>query len=819
MKHIFSSVVFLFLILTAYSQGTQPYDFNKFTPLQSSGTLPNVVGMSGSDFMSTSRKNLVKGGTYRDKKVKEQFVLQTSYAIKDIFNSGRVLYNDPISEYVEKVRKEVTASDPQLESETKIFVIKSTVVNAFATNQGFIFITTGLLAQLENEAQLAFVLCHELIHFQKKHVVKAYVENSKIDRGDGGYRKTDIDRRYLAKSNYSKEHESEADNDGFDLYVKTKYSLDAIDGLFDVLKYAELPFEDIEFNPKKLLETEYLVFPDEYIQEKISDVDGADEEEDDKLSTHPNLKRRRGDIADKIGSVAGDDKTRVRTKFVVSESLFLNARKLSRFDLCHSSLINRQYDKAFYQAYCLLAVDADNVYLNKVILKSLYGLTKYYNTHRLREVCSKTAKVQGESQRLNYFIDMLDNGELNVIALNFAWRLKKKLRDSDNEVNLITNDIFYEMVRRYYPEKSSFSADPKGTITKRDTTVFNEAGSAHTKNKIDDTDAPEDIKQDDGNGAQTKTSKLKKKKKRKNDDEEMVIKEDYITYAFVDLLKDTSFSNTYDRVVLQINKDKSTEKKARAVNNLKSKRKVYYDDDDNYDFGYNGGDDNYNSDYIIDRAQSDAFYNEKTGSYALGIDKVLFLNPFYIRIDERKKTPVLYAGSEGAQKMFNTKILDISKEVKLDAGILDKNEFTTTSVADYNDMAVLVDWIDERVEHEELKMLPVDCDRIADIAKKYNTDYLAIAGTINFVEKKRYMSLAIIGSIIAPVFSWVATFPYMFSGNSTTYMYTIVFNMRTGNNEMVKIGEVGIGDANDVVYSMLYDHFKQIKRSGFKANK
>ncbi|UPT66818.1 MAG: M48 family metallopeptidase [Sphingobacteriales bacterium JAD_PAG50586_3] len=300
---------FLLLALTglavcSYAQTATQYDFAKFTPLQSTGTLPDVVEMTGRDFMVESRKNLTKGGTKKDKKAKESFVLQTSYAIKDLFISGRVLYNDPISDYVEKVRREVTASDAKLLAETRIFVIKSSVVNAFATNQGYMFVTTGLLAQLENEAQLAFVICHELIHYQKKHVIKAYVQNDKIDRGEGGYRKSEIDKKYLAKSNYSKEHESEADVNGFDLFAKTRYSLDAINGTFDVLKYSQLPFEDFEFD-HKILESEHLVFPVDYIQQEVAVVEGEDEEEDDKTSTHPNLAKRRADIADKISSLEG----------------------------------------------------------------------------------------------------------------------------------------------------------------------------------------------------------------------------------------------------------------------------------------------------------------------------------------------------------------------------------------------------------------------------------------------------------------------------------------------------------------------------------
>jgi Zn-dependent protease with chaperone function len=810
MKKKLLLLAFIGLVLPCYSQTAAQYDFAKFTPLQSSGTLPEEVEMTGKDFMSTTRKNLTKGGSKKDKKAKESFVLQTSYAIKDLFISGRLLYNDPISDYVEKVRREVTASDPQLASETKVFVVKSSVVNAFATNQGYLFITTGLLAQLENEAQLAFVLCHELIHYKKKHVIKAYVQNDKIDRGEGGYRKSEVDKKYLAKSNYSKEHESEADVNGFDLFAKTRYSLDAINGTFDVLKYSELPFEDFEFN-HKILESEFLVFPIDYIQQEVTVVEGEDEDEDDKTSTHPNLAKRRTDIADKISSLEGEDKDRVRSNYAISEDLFLNTRKLARFDLCHTNLINRQYDRALYQAYCLLKENPDNIYLNKVILKSLYGLTKYANSKRVREVSVKYSKVQGESQKLNYMLDKLESNELNVVALNFAWRLKTKLRHNDTEVNLITEDIFYEMVKRHYPNKSAFSLEARTTPV--DTTRTPEAKvdeptktkkktTSTSKKKKDDESASED---DEDTPKQTKTSKLKKKKK-------VDEKNYFVTYAFVDLLKDKDFVDTYDRLSKQTKKDKTTEKKelSKRKSSKNKKNKKVDDDDDDFDDEENQ--------YLLDEKESVGKYNGEWDTYALGVDKVLIVNPFYLKIDERKKNPVSYSGSEDAQKDFNKKLLEMSSKTGLDVEILDKQEFNSGSVDNYNDMGVLIDWMDERIDHKKLKMLPTDYLRVDDITKKYGTEYLTLMGTINFIEKKRGIGWAIFATIYLFPFSLPFTIPYFINKRSHTYVYTVVFNLKTGQTEMVKIGHAPLKDRYDVMNSFIYDYLQQIKRTGKSKN-
>ena len=47
-------------------------------------------------------------------------------------------------------------------------------VNAFATPGGYVFVTSGLLKKVENEAQLAGVLAHEITHIEKQHAVNQY---------------------------------------------------------------------------------------------------------------------------------------------------------------------------------------------------------------------------------------------------------------------------------------------------------------------------------------------------------------------------------------------------------------------------------------------------------------------------------------------------------------------------------------------------------------------------------------------------------------------------------------------------------------------
>jgi predicted Zn-dependent protease len=89
------------------------------------------------------------------------------------------LYEDPaLQTYVETVGQRVMqfsdfreASTPELYRDTKFTfrVMDSPVVNAFALPGGYVYVTRGLLSHVQNEAQLAVVLGHEIGHVIARH--------------------------------------------------------------------------------------------------------------------------------------------------------------------------------------------------------------------------------------------------------------------------------------------------------------------------------------------------------------------------------------------------------------------------------------------------------------------------------------------------------------------------------------------------------------------------------------------------------------------------------------------------------------------------
>lgn len=87
------------------------------------------------------------------------------------------LYDDPLlEEYLAKVADRLIPDEVKAAGGPgfRFAVFKDPNLNAFAMPNGRVFIHTGLLARLENEAQLATILAHELTHVTHRHALSAF---------------------------------------------------------------------------------------------------------------------------------------------------------------------------------------------------------------------------------------------------------------------------------------------------------------------------------------------------------------------------------------------------------------------------------------------------------------------------------------------------------------------------------------------------------------------------------------------------------------------------------------------------------------------
>lgn len=92
------------------------------------------------------------------------------------------LENNPrLQAYVNRVGSWVIQQTSRSNKQWHFAVLATDDVNAFAAPGGYIFVTRGLLKQLNSEAELAGVLAHESVHVLKQHHLKAVQKQAKLD--------------------------------------------------------------------------------------------------------------------------------------------------------------------------------------------------------------------------------------------------------------------------------------------------------------------------------------------------------------------------------------------------------------------------------------------------------------------------------------------------------------------------------------------------------------------------------------------------------------------------------------------------------------
>ena len=82
------------------------------------------------------------------------------------------VYNDPGQlEYVQTVAAPLLPGALRREVEFRFRILDTEEINAFATANGYIYLTKGMLNALEYEDELALVIGHEMAHIEKRHTI------------------------------------------------------------------------------------------------------------------------------------------------------------------------------------------------------------------------------------------------------------------------------------------------------------------------------------------------------------------------------------------------------------------------------------------------------------------------------------------------------------------------------------------------------------------------------------------------------------------------------------------------------------------------
>ena len=156
------------------------------------------------------------------------------------------IYDDPeLQRYVQDVGLRLARASDRPNLPWHFAVVDSPAVNAFALPGGYIYLTRGIMPFLDNEAQLAGVLGHEIGHVTARHAAQQYTKATTASLGltllsifvpesrpFGGMAESGLGLLFLK---HGRDDERKADTLGVDYAARTGWDPSGVAGMLNTL--------------------------------------------------------------------------------------------------------------------------------------------------------------------------------------------------------------------------------------------------------------------------------------------------------------------------------------------------------------------------------------------------------------------------------------------------------------------------------------------------------------------------------------------------------------------------------------------------------
>ncbi|RXM52140.1 peptidase M48 [Chryseobacterium sp. CH25] len=376
---------------------------------------------------TTNNENLIKGlraqysgrtGSEMSKMYKE-FGTEFENQVKNkdfVFKSE---FDIVIKSLVERLRK----NNPKVSRDLKILIAKDNTPNAYCLADGTFVINMGLYNWMDNEAQLAGVISHELGHKIEEHTLKSVlniVEQNKIDKSTVQNIKETTDRRsqgrnekafdilknrIYKKSIEKRQLEMQADSLGYVIFKNSDFKKsEFVNGLqkiqtFDTISPRELKIETYKklfdlpkqaFKEKWMKKEDFSLYNYNFYKEKLNK---------DSVASHPEMVHR----IERLKKVFPELNTSADTE--KPSDAYLALKKMARMEILPNYFHSEDYGLGIYVAMQFLQDGEEEKYykdwLGKCFSK-IYEARKNYNLNRYLDRIEPKNQSESYQQFLNF---------------------------------------------------------------------------------------------------------------------------------------------------------------------------------------------------------------------------------------------------------------------------------------------------------------------------------------------------------------------------------------------------------------------------------
>ena len=181
----------------------------------------------------------------------DEIAVDRQHSPKQISADYGTSQDQQLNDYVARTGERMVARTHRPQMPYRFMVVNATYVNAYAFPGGSIATTRGILLKLDNEAELASLLGHELGHVNARHtaqqlskarLTQALVGGASAAAGTQGQVFGDLAGQLGAigagalLASYSRDNEREADDLGLRYMAAADYDPEGFEGLMDMLR-------------------------------------------------------------------------------------------------------------------------------------------------------------------------------------------------------------------------------------------------------------------------------------------------------------------------------------------------------------------------------------------------------------------------------------------------------------------------------------------------------------------------------------------------------------------------------------------------------
>lgn len=457
-------------LLAVFSASFAQTDFSQYQGLKNSGELNDDFLLSSIDKFQAQKDTINKAEMNRGtRKVTEGFLLGSNYELDRYFFNGRILINDEVGQYTNRVLDEILKDEPELRDELHVYISRDPYVNALANDRGVLLVNLGLFNKVRTEAELAYILAHEVTHYKKKHNLSSTLNSYKVATENGSRAVRTLDGLLLRKHSYNRKLELEADELGAQMILDSEYDRKAIMESFEVLKYSDLPYrndameanwfednyldldtllrvytrdlfksEDIEVDSVAVEDTEEkdgpaLIF---------SDDNDEDEDEDDAFSSHPAISKR----IEALEEYLLEENLNYGSAYLVGEEEFKRCQQISRLELSRLYNLREEYLLSIYHGMVALQDFPSNLYLQQSLSDAFVHFAIEMND--LEEEDDRKDLYSSEYPFYDQLDDFFDHRSPLEITLLALANVRKGLLDHPDDPSLLQMErsVIFELM-------------------------------------------------------------------------------------------------------------------------------------------------------------------------------------------------------------------------------------------------------------------------------------------------------------------------------------------------------------------------------------